>query len=117
MALANGIPSTGNRLAYFVLICAPILWGGNFVIGRFIGPEVPGVWLNLLRWVIAAIVLTPFLLRPFWACRQQVWDNMPGLVLLASLGLVGFNTFLYVGLRDASVASAAIAFSTTPFLV
>ncbi|MEM9047791.1 MAG: DMT family transporter [Pseudomonadota bacterium] len=104
-------------LVYLALVTAPCLWGGNFVVGRAMGEAIPGVWLNLLRWVLAALILAPFLARPLWRNRKAVRRSLPQLALLSALGLVGFNSFLYSGLSEASVPAAALAFAAAPFLV
>lgn len=94
-----------------------MFWGGNFVVGRLIGGEVPPTWLNLLRWLLAAVVLAPFLLRRTWRIRKDLIREFPALAVLSTLGLVGFNNFLYLGLVTANLASAALTFALTPFLV
>ncbi|MEL6236008.1 MAG: DMT family transporter [Pseudomonadota bacterium] len=114
-AVSGRIPARG--VVYFFLLLAPILWGGNFVVGRALGDALPGVWLNFLRWVLAALLLLPFLGASLWRVRCAVWRRLPALTLLSMLGLVGFNSFLYSGLSEASVAAAALSFAAAPFLV
>ena len=99
------------------LLLAPMFWGGNFVVGRMIGGDVPPAWLNLFRWVLAAVVLAPFFLPGVMRIRKYVVRELPALAVLSALGLVGFNNFLYLGLASANLASAALTFALTPFLV
>jgi drug/metabolite transporter (DMT)-like permease len=106
-----------STLPVLLIVLAPCLWGGNFVVGRMVGDEIPGMWLNLLRWIVAALVLAPFFLSRIWTSRQVILAHLPALSLLAALGLVGFNTLLYEGLKEAPVGAAALAFAATPFLV
>ena len=40
-----------------LLTMPPLLWSANSVIGRMIHHEVPPVTLNLLRWLVALVLL------------------------------------------------------------
>ncbi|MDO5289830.1 MAG: EamA family transporter, partial [Pseudomonadota bacterium] len=39
-----------------LLTVPPLLWAGNAVAGRLLAPLVPPITLNLLRWLLAALV-------------------------------------------------------------
>ena len=43
----------------FLLTMPPLLWSANSVIGRMIYDQVPPVTLNLLRWLVALVLLLP----------------------------------------------------------
>lgn len=111
------IPRSTYNSGMAALLLAPMFWGGNFVVGRLIGGDVPPAWLNLFRWMLAALVLAPFFLQGLWTIRKHVIREFPALAVLSALGLVGFNNFLYQGLTSANLASAALTFALTPFLV
>ena len=66
------------------LVVSPVLWGGNFLVGDMLADTLPGVWANLLRWVIALIVLAPFLRG-----RRLVASQGPGAAHQADRGLCG----------------------------
>ena len=110
--------SPGNSLlALIFLSIAPVLWGGNFVVGRFIGPDIPAFWLNFMRWAIAAVVLLPFgarsLVQEFGTIKQEIGR----VAVLSVLGIVGVNTLIYLSLRYATATEALIGFSLSPFLI
>ena len=102
---------------YLCLILAPVLWGGNFVAGQFLGSSLSGATTNLLRWLVALVVLLPILAPALIRHRAGLMTEMPRLLGLAALGVAGFNTVLYEGLRLASVSIAAIAFAVTPLMI
>ena len=98
------------------LVLAPVLWGGNFVVGSTIAHELPGIWINFLRWLIALLILLPFCVGPVWRHRAILLQYLRGLVVMALLGVTLFNTVLYIALQTASVSIAAVAFAVTPFM-
>jgi len=55
-----------------LLLVPPLMWAGNAVVGRLVAPLVPPMTLNLLRWVIAFVLLLAFMFvgRPFLAALQ-----------------------------------------------
>lgn len=99
------------------LILAPLFWGGNFVVGSAIANDLPGLWTNFIRWSIALIVLTPFCLKPAWKHRLTLFQFWRELTVMAFLGVVLFNSILYIGLQSASISAAAVAFAVTPFII
>jgi drug/metabolite transporter (DMT)-like permease len=107
----------GRHPVWPLLALAPVLWGGNFVIGRLIAPEIPPIWLNLLRWLVAALILLPFVLPGLLRERRALIDDMRGLVLLSLLGIIGFNTTLYGALQHITASQAAIGFAFSPFVI
>lgn len=104
----------GSRLG---LVMSPVLWGGNFLVGDAIADTLPGVWANLLRWMIALIVLAPFCASSVWAYRDVLVRHVRTIALSAFLGVTLFNTLLYTALNLAPVNLAAITFAVVPFMI
>lgn len=109
----SGVPFS----AVLLLIVPPVLWGGNFVVGSALSSDLSGIWMNLLRWVIALAALVPLCARPAWKARRVLFAHWRELLLLAALGISGFNSLLYIALHYASVPIAAVAFACTPFVI
>jgi drug/metabolite transporter (DMT)-like permease len=84
------------RLA-LLLTLPPLMWAGNAIVGRMMVGQVPPMTLNLIRWVIAALVLLPFAwraLRP-WSRITQRW---PYLLMLGTLSVGAYNALQYLAL-------------------
>lgn len=103
--------------AYLALCAAPMLWAGNFVVGRLENTSTDPLTLNFLRWALVSLLLCPVLA----ARRQEVLGALrafPGRVLvLSALGILGFNTLLYAGLAHSGAGEAGVLFGLVPLMI
>ncbi len=96
---------------------APLLWAGNFVVGRALHGVIDPFDLNYLRWLVAAITLLPVLVLH---CRETLLafkHHLPELVILASLGIVLFNWLLYAGLNQTPASISGLIFGLSPIFI
>lgn len=107
-----------NRIPpHILLILATILWGGNFVIGRAVAPDIAPFTLAYFRWIVALLVFLPIA----WTALQKEWSKIRanfGIVLLMSFtGVAVFNTLVYIALHHTSAINASLMNSTTPIVI
>jgi drug/metabolite transporter (DMT)-like permease len=102
---------------YSFAVISPLLWAGNFAIGRVLHQAVPPLTLNCLRWLTALIILLPLFGRSAWRARKELTQKWKAVGLLALTGVMGFNSVLYFGLRQTTALSASMIFSTTPMII
>ncbi len=91
----------------------PLLWAANAVIGRLMGPVIPPMTLNFVRWVLAALVLlplAPYLLRADSPLRTH-WRRFTLLGLL-SIGL--YNALQYQALHTSTALNVTLVGSSMP---
>ncbi len=105
------------RYRWCLLVIAPVFWGGNFVVGRSMGADTPADELNLLRWGVAALVLLPIGAGRLIRERFRALGDLYKLIILSMLGVVGFNTTLYLALQEFTASQVAIGFSLTPVVI
>lgn len=102
---------------YLLLVLTTLFWSGNFVLGRAVNAVFTPFALSFWRWAVALAILLPFV----WSSlRQQgplVRRHAPILLLLSILGVVNFNTFVYIGLQSTTATNALIMLSVTPVLI
>lgn len=102
---------------HLFLISAPVMWAGNFIVGRALRGDVPPVSLNFWRWTVALAILLPLNLRRLrrhWPLLRAHWR----LVLALGLtGVSGFNTFAYLALSATTAVNALLFLSTVPLLM
>lgn len=102
---------------YLLALLATIIWSGNFIVARGLSQTYSAISLAFFRWLIAAIIITPFALpyikRDFVALKKQ-WKLM---VLLSLLGITLFNTFIYHAAHSTSALNLSLIAITAPFYV
>src|ERR671933_2440377 len=101
---------------YLFLTLAPLFWAGNFVFGKPLLEALPPFSINLIRWLIACIVLVTltFLFegRFPWPAPHQ-WL---GLAAMSLTGVVLFNALVYLSLEYTTSTNAALINGATPIL-
>ncbi|HEY6514046.1 MAG TPA: DMT family transporter [Burkholderiaceae bacterium] len=103
------------RLA-LLLTLPPLMWAGNAVIGRLMVGYAPPVWLNLIRWVGALLVLLPLGWHAFGTPqrRAQVRERWPHLAMLGLLGVGMYNALQYMALRTSSPLNVTLIAASMP---
>ncbi|WP_042347629.1 DMT family transporter [Bacillus massiliigorillae] len=106
-----------DKYPYLLLVLANIIWGGNFVVGN-IGKEFfPPFTFSLLRWVIAFLILTPFMFKGFMKNRYLFWKYKWIILLLSFTGVAGYNTLIYYSMHWTTSINAAVINSITPIFI
>ena len=106
-------PSRLSLGTVFLLTMPPLLWSANSVIGRMINDQVPPVTLNLLRWLVALVLLLPLahrMLRP----DSLLWVHWRRYLFLGLLGVACYNTFQYLALRTTTPINVTLVASSSP---
>jgi drug/metabolite transporter (DMT)-like permease len=101
-------PSTALLLA-----TPPVLWAGNAVVGRAINELVPPMTLNLLRWVLAFLILLPLAYR---VLRRDslIWAHWRRFAVLGLLGVGCYNALLYLALRTSTPINVTLVAASSP---
>lgn len=105
---------------YILLTLTFLFWAGNIVIGRAAAEAtevMPPIALAFWRWVLAYLILLPFVWRDL---GQDLRGFMaaPGIcILLAFAGVSLFNTLLYVGLTATTAVNASLIQPLMPVVV
>ncbi|WP_426990867.1 DMT family transporter [Cupriavidus sp. 30B13] len=93
------------------------MFASNMLAGRWISGTVPALTLTLCRWLIVALVLTPFVLRPLKASLPIMRGRIRDLAVLAFLGGTVCISLQYSAARFTSAGHIALVFAMTPILV
>jgi drug/metabolite transporter (DMT)-like permease len=95
-----------------LLTVPPLMWACNAVLGRMLGPVVPPMTLNLLRWALAGLFLLPlatWVLRP----GSGLWQHWKRFALLGLL--VGcYNALQYLALHTSTPINVTLVAASTP---
>ena len=101
---------------YFLVILTVGFYAGNHVVARAVHNDISPMALVFWRSMGAAIVLAPFVARPFirqWPLLRRNWKLF---LVLALLQVVLGQSTLYVGLQTATALNAGFINATMPAL-
>jgi len=96
-----------------MLVIPPLLWAGNAVTGRLVHDLIPPITLNLLRWVLAFLLLLPFaygVLRP----GSGLWPHWRRYAVLGLLGIGLYNALQYMALQTSTPINVTLVGSSMP---
>lgn len=98
-----------------LLLMATILWGGNYICGRFLGPSMPSTLLNTIRWGISTVILFGILaLNHKKLPLLKEWKKF---ALLGFTGIFAFSTLNYSALQLISASQAGMISAGTPIAI
>jgi drug/metabolite transporter (DMT)-like permease len=98
-----------------LLVIATLLWGGNYICGRFLAPALPSTFLNMVRWAISTVLLVGIL-----ALNKKslpIFTKWKEFSILGFLGIFSFSTLTYLGLRSISASQAGMISAGIPIAI
>ncbi|KIL42547.1 hypothetical protein SD70_00680 [Gordoniibacillus kamchatkensis] len=98
-----------------LLVLATLLWGGNYICGRFLAPALPATLLNTVRWAISTVLLAGMIrLKSGHIPVLAKWKQF---AILGFLGVFAFSTLNYIGLRTISASRAGMISAGIPIAI
>jgi drug/metabolite transporter (DMT)-like permease len=113
----RGRQISAQLLGWLVLVLPPLLWAGNFVVGRAASDEVPPIMLAFARHFIALLFLLPFGWFAMKRDMRRYWDLRWQLLRVSLAGMVAFNLLVYIGLHSTTASNAQLMNSAIPVLI
>lgn len=104
-------------MAYLFLSLTALFWAGNFVLGRSMHLVVSPIVMAEMRWLLALLIITPFLIPKLKKNKAIILQHWPILTLLSILSVACFNTFIYFGLTITTATNATILQSVIPIAI
>ena len=96
-----------------LLTVPPLMWAGNAIVGRLVHEMVPPMTLNLVRWIIALLILLPLagsVLRP----SSALWRSWRRFALLGLLGVGLYNSLQYLALQSSTPINVTLVAAGMP---
>ncbi len=113
--MSSSKPSFLSVLPFLVL--PPLFWAGNFAVGRAVREDIAPFTLSFGRWVIALIVLLPFVIHYMRRDWELYKENITKIIAVSLVGVAGFNTLVYKGLHSTTTTNAILLNSCIPVLI
>jgi len=99
-----------------VLMVPIAIWSGNVVVTKMASEAISPGEISFYRWLIALLVLLPFLGRSVWRERRTVARYTLQIITLAVLGLVVYQGLAYEAARTTSALNMGIILASTPLM-
>jgi drug/metabolite transporter (DMT)-like permease len=96
-----------------LLLVPPLMWAGNAVVGRMAAPWIPPITFNLLRWVLAFVILLPL---AAWVLQRHspLWREWRRFGLLGLLAIAGYNMLQYLALNTSTPINVTLMAASMP---
>jgi len=108
-------------LAFLFPFSCMAIWAGNGIVSKLAVGVLSPAALAWSRWMVAALVLTPFLARRAWRMRawrmrDQLRAGFSRLAMLALLGMVLNQTFGYYAAQTLGATEIGLMMGLTPLM-
>lgn len=102
---------------YLIMIIPPLLWAGNFIVGRAVSNHGVPLHLSFWRWSISAVILLPFVINPIWKQRDIIKSHLWGILILAFFSITAFNSLAYIAVQYTTATNATLLNSFIPIFI
>jgi drug/metabolite transporter (DMT)-like permease len=98
------------------LALATLFWSGNFVAGRALRDVIDPVTLNFVRWLLALLLMVPFVWRGTAAHLPVLRREWRLILVLGATGIAAFHTLVYLALQTTTATNAILILSLSPIV-
>lgn len=100
------------------LLGMAMMWGASWPAGRFIVQNMPPMTGAALRFMLAALVLLPWMYYAggFAQLKQWTWQRWLGMTAAGVTGVFGYAAFFLSGLQHLPAGKAALVITLNPVL-
>lgn len=101
---------------YLFPLLSALLWGVNTLVSKLAAGVIAPAEIAFIRWLLAALLLLPFALRPLLRHRALVAQNWRRLALLGALGGVVYQSLAYTAANYTSAINMGVLQALVPLL-
>ena len=103
--------------AYLLPLGAVLIWSVNTVVSKMAAGSISASEIGFFRWVVAALLFTPFVLPGIWRLRAVIKPLLPRITALGVLGMVIYQSLAYYAAHYTTATHMGIIGSLTPMMV
>lgn len=105
------------RLIYFLPpLVTVLIWSGNMTINQLTVGSIAPSSIAFLRWLLALLIMTPFVLPAAWRHRDEILKQWPRLAFLGLLGMGLWQGLAYLAAETTSATNMGILAAMVPLL-
>ena len=101
--------------AYGLIAATVLTWAIGVVIARAVHQEIPPIGLSFWRWIMATLILLPFIWRSLRQNIQLVIKNL-GYFWVQGIFMTGGGMFLFLAVNFTTAINVALVNATQPIL-
>ena len=94
--------------AFALPVLAVFIWSMNLAVTRYVADYISPVSISLYRWLIAFIVLTPFMAVKVWQQRQLIKTHLHQFAVLSAFGMALYQGLAYSASHYTSATNMGI---------
>ena len=108
-------PPSAANFSIFPLL-AVLVWTGNTLVTKAAATVIDPAAITFYRWLLAGLVLSPFLLRSIWRQRAIVAAHWPKLAFLGLLGMGMYQGLAYQAAKSTSAINMGVIVALMPLM-
>ncbi|BCL76598.1 hypothetical protein JHS3_23340 [Jeongeupia sp. HS-3] len=97
-------------------VLAVLIWAANTVVNKLAAGAIGPAEIGFYRWLLAALLFTPFMLRPLLQHRAALRAQAGKIVVLGLLGMVIYQSLAYYAAHSTSATNMGIILSLMPMM-
>ena len=94
--------------AFLLPVLAVLIWSLNITVTRYVADLISPVSISFYRWLIAWLILTPFMLPQVWKQRMLVRRHLGQLAVLSAFGMVLYQGLAYTAAHYTTATNMGI---------
>ncbi|MGF0536711.1 DMT family transporter [Agrobacterium sp. ES01] len=103
-------------MAAFAGLVTILIWSGNTIVTKASADVIAPASIAFYRWLIAFIVLTPFVAKAVWRDRRLALGHWHRLFLLAMLGMVTYQSLAYEAAKTTTAVNMGVLVALMPLI-
>lgn len=100
-----------NKTAVWVLglpLMAVFIWSFNIAVTRYVAEFISPVSISFYRWLLAFILLSPFMLPRVWKNRAVIRPHLKQLAVLSAFGMMLYQGLAYTAAQHTTATNMGI---------
>lgn len=103
-------------MQYLYPLLAILIWAGNTVVNKMAVGVIFPAEIGFYRWLLAALLFTPFMLRPVLANWPMIKPDLYKIIALGVLGMAIYQSLAYFAATLTSATNMGIFLSLMPMI-
>lgn len=105
-----------NKTAILLVTLSTLFWGATFNAGKIAVENMSPLLVAAVRFSLASLIILPILFYKENHIKEDIKQNMLMYTVLGIIGVVGFNSLFFLGLKYTTPVNGALIMATNPIV-